>query len=178
MKREEGRGKRQEQRKDNWDNENTSPSPLPPFPFPAKKVFLAQTDTTVGFLSQNADALIKIKERPTHKQFLKVYADWKTFKANGGRIPKAHRAYLRKAEKTTFITKGNANRVVNSGQHHTLLELYGWLYSTSANQSGKPYERSFCEASADIIVEDFRGFSESLPSSIELLGKIKRKKLR
>ena len=178
MKREEGRGKREEQRKDNWDSENTSPFPLPPFPFPAKKVFLAQTDTTVGFLSQSADTLIRIKTRPPHKQFLKVYADWKVFKADGGRIPKAHRAYLRRAEKTTFVIKDDAYRVVNSGEHHELLKSYGWLYSTSANQSGKPYERSFCEASADIIVEDFRGFSESLPSSIELLGKIKRKKLR
>ncbi|MEA3374216.1 MAG: hypothetical protein U9Q62_11085 [Campylobacterota bacterium] len=143
-----------------------------------KKVLLAQTDTTVGFLSKNSDALIRVKERPSHKQFLKVYAQWKTFKADGGRIPKAQRSYLRRAEKTTFIIKGNAYRVVNSGEHHNLLRPYGWLYSTSANQSGKEYERSFCEASADIIVEDFRGFKESLPSSIELLGKRKRRKLR
>lgn len=143
-----------------------------------KKVLLAQTDTTVGFLSQNADALTRIKERPSHKQYLRVYADWKTFQAGGGRIPKAHRRYIRRADKTTFVVKANAYRIVNNGEHHELLKPYGWLYSTSANQSGKAFDRSFCEASADIIVEDVRSFEESRPSSIERLGKTKRRKLR
>ena len=39
-------------------------------------VLLAQTDTTVGLLSQDAKKLQKIKERPTSKPFIKVY---KTF---------------------------------------------------------------------------------------------------
>lgn len=143
-----------------------------------QKVFLTQTDTTVGFLSQDAEALSRIKGRAPDKPFLKVYAEWKTFKAFGGRIPKTHRAYLRRARKTTFIVKNQASRIVNAGAHHTFLKPYGWFYSTSANQSGKPFERSFCEANADIIVLDKRGFSESVPSTIERLGREKKRKLR
>ena len=142
------------------------------------KIILAQTDTTVGFLSRDEYALVKIKGRPPGKPFLKVYADLKTFKASGGRVPKRHRTRLRRSKKSTFVVKGAAFRIVSDSSHRNLLKSYGWLYSTSANQSGQPFERSFCEAGSDIIVEDFRGLHESPPSSIMKLGKKKRRKLR
>ena len=34
------------------------------------KVFLTQTDTTIGFVSQNADKLTAIKQRPPHKHYI------------------------------------------------------------------------------------------------------------
>ena len=37
-----------------------------------KLVILAQTDTTVGFLSLDADTLYEIKERSTKKQFINL----------------------------------------------------------------------------------------------------------
>jgi len=142
------------------------------------KVILAQTDTTVGFLSQSRQALSDVKTRSRQKPFLKVYADLKGFKASGGRIPKIHRTRVRRSRKTTYIVKSNAFRIVRDGPHHHLLKHYRWLFSTSANRSGHPYERSFCEASADIIIEDFRGLYEAPPSSLELLKKKKRIKIR
>ena len=153
-------------------------STQPILPFHADKVLLAQTDTTVGFLSQNADSLAFIKERPQHKHFLKVYADWKNFKASYGRIPKAHRSRVRRSDKTTYIVKNNAFRVIHEPHHHDLIKSYGWLFSTSANQSGHKYEQNFCEASADVIIEDFRGLHENPPSSIIRLGKHKAKRVR
>lgn len=143
-----------------------------------KQVLLAQTDTTVGFLSQDADALTRIKQRPPDKPYLKVFADWRIFSENGGRVPRSHRRFLRRAKKTTFILKNQAYRIVNSGEHHQLLKTYRWFYSTSANQSGHAFERSFCEANADIIVQDYRGFYESRPSTILRLGRQKRRRLR
>lgn len=148
------------------------------FPFPANKVILAQTDTTVGFLSQSHRALNSIKSRSQQKPFLKVYTDLKTFKADGKRIPKIHRRRVRRSKRTTYIVKTEAFRIVRDLYHHRLVRCYGWLFSTSANRSGHAYERSFCEASADIIIEDFRGLHEAPPSSIELLRKKKRRKIR
>lgn len=145
---------------------------------PMNKIILAQTDTTVGFLSRDADALARVKGRPPHKQFLKVYAGLESFKANGGRVPNTRKARLRCSKKTTYIVKGSAFRIISEPRHYALVKPYGWLYSTSANQSGHGFERSFCEANADIIVEDVRGFRENPPSSIIRLGKTKMRRLR
>ena len=144
----------------------------------SNKIFLAQTDTTVGFLSQDDTRLEQVKARLPGKQFLKVFADLNTYKASGGRVPSRHKASVRRAKKTTFIVKGQAFRIANDGHHHHFLKRYGWMYSTSANRSGHRYERDFCVANADIIVEDFRGLHESASSTIMRLGREKRRKLR
>ncbi len=146
--------------------------------FPTQKVLLTQTDTTVGLLSQDASRLTTIKQRPQAKSFLKVYADLKAFKSSGGRIPKRRRSQVRRSKRRTYVVKDEAFRIINDSRHHRLLKQYGWSFSTSANQSGHSFKRSFCEASADIIVEDFRGLYEGTPSSIELLGRVKRRKIR
>ena len=36
------------------------------------KVFLTQTDTTIGFVSQNTDRLTAIKQRSPHKYYIKA----------------------------------------------------------------------------------------------------------
>ena len=145
---------------------------------PSEKIHLVQTDTTVGFLSQNAESLDTLKARPSGKQFLKVFSDLKSYKASGGRVPNRHKAKVRRAKKTTFIVKNQAFRIVTDPLHRAFLQRHGWMYSTSANRSGHPFERSFCEANADIIVEDFRGFCECEASSIVRLGCTKRSRLR
>ena len=48
-----------------------------------KNILLTQTDTTVGFLSQDAARLCDIKSRTSTKPFIKVY---KTFKEKNGNI--------------------------------------------------------------------------------------------
>jgi tRNA A37 threonylcarbamoyladenosine synthetase subunit TsaC/SUA5/YrdC len=146
--------------------------------FTENRVFLVQTDTTVGFLSQNAAALEQVKGRPEGKQFLKVFADLRTYKASGGRVPPKYRTAVRRAKKTTFIARNRAFRIVSDTEHHRFLQRYGWMYSTSANPSGCAYKRSFCEAEADIIVEDPGGLHEAPPSSIVRLGRTKRRSVR
>ncbi|MFT7005054.1 MAG: tRNA A37 threonylcarbamoyladenosine synthetase subunit TsaC/SUA5/YrdC, partial [Sulfurimonas sp.] len=50
------------------------------------KVTLTQTDTTVGFLSQDEKKLQEIKSRQQNKPFIKVYKDFKTLLASGHRV--------------------------------------------------------------------------------------------
>ena len=144
----------------------------------SKKVFLVQTDTTVGFLSRDDKKLEEVKARLPGKQFLKVFADLKSYKATGGRVPEKYKAIVRRAKKTTFIVKGQAFRIARDTEHNAFLKRYGWMYSTSANRSGHHYERDYCTAKADIIVEDFRGLHEDAASSLVRLGRETRRKLR
>ena len=130
-----------------------------------KSVLLAQTDTTVGFLSQDAQRLQEIKKRDNTKPFLKVFSNFKTLRQNI-RIPIIHKHLVRYSRKTTFIVKNQAFRYIDDPEHSHLIERYGWLYSTSANESGKEYDELFCQSISDHVVEDYRGLSERSASKI------------
>jgi len=147
-------------------------------PNPAKRVILAQTDTTVGFLSQDSKVLAKIKQRSKQKPFLRVFSDLGHYKASSERIPKRHRSRLRRSRRVTYVVKGKAIRIIHDHFQLQLFRPSGWAFSTSANQAGHGFERDFCESAADIIVEESRGLCEGVPSSIERLGKVKRRRLR
>ena len=141
-------------------------------------VLLAQTDTTVGFLSTDAKSLEEVKSRPSSKQFLKVYPSFKEFKNDGNRVPQRFKNLVRRAKKTTFIIKGRASRVVKDPLHLKLLQKYSWLYSTSANKSGCSFDKDFCIRKSDIIIEDHRGFKEDTPSALYMVGNAKIRRLR
>ncbi|AFV97015.1 MULTISPECIES: hypothetical protein [unclassified Sulfuricurvum] len=141
------------------------------------KIILAQTDTTVGFLSQNAKRLEEIKGRAGNKPFLKVYADLKVL-CHDIRIPPLHKHRVRHSTKTTFIVKNQAFRYVKDPDHARLIQPYGWLYSTSANEGGKNFDNTFCRAVSDIIVEDYRGLHEQSASKIFVLNTTHLKQLR
>jgi len=68
-----------------------------------------------------------------------------------------------------------AFRVAPNKLHSQILRDSLWNYSTSANESGKEYNRDFCEEKADIIVEDKDGLFEAKASK---LLKINAKKIR
>jgi tRNA A37 threonylcarbamoyladenosine synthetase subunit TsaC/SUA5/YrdC len=141
-------------------------------------LYLVQTDTTVGFLSQDSAKLSKIKNRPLNKEYLSVHSDFKNFKAMKKRIPNVHKAYARAAQRTTFVTKNRASRIVSNTAHHDFLKPFGWFYSTSANESGKSFEDSFVRNAAEIVVEDHCGFRQSQPSTILKLSSKRKVRLR
>ena len=141
-------------------------------------VILAQTDTTVGFLSQDANKLSEIKERPSHKPFIQSFDSLKTYTEMGGRVPNRHKSRLRRSKSTSYVINNIAIRVVSEGQHHQLLSKHGWLYSTSANEKGKTYESGFAEQKADIIIEDQRGLFEGTASNIYKINSKKIRRLR
>ena len=141
------------------------------------QILLAQTDTTVGFLSQDASRLKEIKMRVGEKPFLKVYAELKVL-TRDIRIPPAHKHRVRHSTKTTFVLKNQAFRYVNDTKHAGLIRAYGWLYSTSANESGKSFDETFCRAVSEIVVEDAQGLHEQSASKIFLLNATHLKQLR
>jgi len=142
------------------------------------KIILTQTDTTVGFLSQNTVKLQEIKNRNSGKPFIIVYKTFKALKQNGLRIPNSQKASFRRAKKTTYIVKNQAFRVALDTLDSKLLTSVTWNYSTSANESGKMFERTFCEQKADIIVEDKSTLYEGMASSLYKINNCVTKRLR
>jgi len=142
------------------------------------KVFLVQTDTTVGFLSQDSLRLEKIKEREGHKPFVQVVHSLKALKKIA-RIPKQHRQRVRRSKRTTFVYPNNkAVRVVKDKKHAAFIKPFEWFYSTSANEKSLSYKEEFAFSKSDIIVEDKHGLYEGASSKIYRLDPCKIKRLR
>ena len=115
-------------------------------------VFLTQTDTTIGFVSQNAKKLTQIKQRPPHKHYIKAVNSLETLKSFA-RIPSSHKNKVRRARKTTFILpNGYSYRVIKDPHHLLLLNRLTWAYTTSANLSNQPYDEDFALEKADVII--------------------------
>ncbi len=141
-------------------------------------VILTQTDTTVGFLSQNAQKLYEIKSRPQTKPFIKVYKDFKSFLQDGNRVSRGRKNLVRRSKKTTFIINNFSFRVAEINLDSKILKETPWFYSTSANKSAENFDRDFCESKADIIIEDINSLVEKDSSSLIKINSKKRRKLR
>ena len=141
-------------------------------------IYLAQTDTTVGFLSRDFKKLNKIKKRDINKKVL-IEVDSLTTLKNFVRVPNKFKKKVRRAKKTTFIyPKGDSFRVVKDKNHLKFLKKFKWMYSTSANLSGKKFDKLWAFKVVDIVVEDKRGFFEGKPSTIYKVNNYKIKKIR
>lgn len=140
-------------------------------------LFLAQSDTTVGFLSQNAEHINSAKGREGKKVLLEV--DCLATLRNFTRIPEIHKNFVRKAKKTTFIyPNALALRVIKDEFHLRFLHFYKWLYSSSANPTASCFSLDFALQKADIIIEDKRGFFQNSPSKIYKLTRTQAKRIR
>jgi len=142
------------------------------------QVVLTQTDTTVGFLSQNEKQLKNIKSRESSKPFIKVFKSFYALKKSNIRVPHNRKKMLRRAKKTTFIIKNSAFRVAQETLNSSVLRATQWNYSTSANASGKSFELKFCEEKADIIIQDKNTLFEGKASSLLKINKKRIKRLR
>ncbi|MCB4742999.1 MAG: Sua5 YciO YrdC YwlC family protein [Sulfurovum sp.] len=139
-------------------------------------IFLTQTDTIVGFISQNSTKLTQIKQRPPHKHYIRAVNSLHLLKSFT-RVPKIHKKRLRHSQKTTFIMPNTCSfRVVKDSHHLLLLNRIDWAYTTSANLSGNTYDENFSKDATDIIVEPLH--NECTPSRIIKLGKYSLKKIR
>ena len=144
----------------------------------ASLVYLAQTETTAGFLSQNNNALNEAKNRPQGKTFLISVDSFSTLKTFT-RVTKNHRKTIRRASKTTFAyPNGLAIRVVKEDEHLRFLKKFKWMYSTSSNKSAERFDENFALSKADIAIKTKRGFFEATPSMILKVGKKNFKKIR
>lgn len=143
------------------------------------KVYLVQTDTTVGFSSSNDEKLSEIKQRPKSQKILQTVDSFHTLKQHT-RIPKKFRKYVRNATQTTFIYPNkNSFRVVPKNRsYHDFIKKFNTIYSTSANLTGCSYDETFSINNADVIVVDNQGFSNKSSSSMIKISKNKARKIR
>jgi len=139
-------------------------------------VFLAQTDTTVGFISQNADKITVIKQRPSYKHYITAVNSFHTLKTLV-RIPQQHKNRVRRSTKTTFVMQNKESyRVIFDVQHLLLLNRLKWAFTSSANLSNEAYDETFAKNMADVIIEPLFGPKES--SHIYKLGTNTLKRMR
>ena len=142
-----------------------------------KQIYLTQTDTTIGFVSQNASKIDEAKKRKPNKHYIQVVDSFKTLKSFT-RVPTAHKNRVRRAKQTTYIMpNGLSFRVVKETQHNLLLDRLHWLYSSSANLSGAEYDESYAKQRAEVIVS-FPKESRGNPSTIYHLGQKNMKVIR
>jgi len=140
------------------------------------KVFLTQTDTTIGFISQDAEKITAIKQRPPHKHYIKAVNSLATLKTFS-RVPSRHKNKVRRAKKTTFILpNGHSYRVIYDTHHLLLLNRLTWAYTSSANLSGLAYDEGFARNAADIVIEPLKTNTQA--SNIYKLGNINIKRIR
>ena len=126
----------------------------------AHLVFLTQTDTSIGFVSQNAERLTQIKQRPPHKHYIKAVNSLQTLKIFT-RVPSSHKNRVRRATKTTFIMPaGHSYRLIQDPQHLLLLNRLIWAYTTSANLSDQPYDETFAKEAADVMILPLKSNSQ------------------
>ncbi|MEA3513315.1 MAG: Sua5 YciO YrdC YwlC family protein [Campylobacterota bacterium] len=145
----------------------------------SSKVYLTQTDTTVGFLSGDDKKLALIKQRSVSKKTLQVVSSFKKLQ-HKTRVPKRFRKLIRNSKLTSFIyPKGLAFRVVpNNSTHHSFIKKFDCLYSTSANKTGDDYDENFAKNNSDIIVYNQSDFQQNNSSKIYKITKQKLRKIR
>ena len=142
-----------------------------------KYLYLTQTDTTIGFVSQNSSKIDQAKKRLPNKHYIRVVNSLDTLK-EFTRIPQMHKNRIRRATKSTFISPhGDSFRVVKSTRHNLLLDRVKWLYSSSANLSGEEYDASYAKDNTEVVVS-LRGSKKGSASKIYLLGHKRLKTIR
>jgi tRNA A37 threonylcarbamoyladenosine synthetase subunit TsaC/SUA5/YrdC len=141
------------------------------------KLYLTQTDTTIGFVSQDASKIDSAKKRLPDKHYIRVVDSLLTLKSFV-RVPQKYKNLLRRAKKTTFIfPNGLSFRVVKDTEHNILLNRVKWLYSSSANLSGAEYDKLYAKDNAEVIVSS-PSKKKGMASKIYRLGQEKIKSIR
>ena len=142
-------------------------------------IFLVQTDTTVGFLSNDSIKISSIKNRPSSKKILQEVDSFKTLK-NKLRIPKNFRKQIRNSNITTYIYPNNESyRVVsNQSNHHRFIKKFNILYSSSANITKHKFDIKYALEKSDISLNTNEDYSEKKPSKIYKINKNNMIKIR
>lgn len=145
----------------------------------SSKVYLVQTDTTVGFLSSNDKKLNSIKDRPSEQKILQIVSDFKILKQHT-RVPNIYKNRVRRSQKTTYIySNNNAFRVlVHKNKHYDFLNKFNILYSTSANKTNEEFCEKYSIEKSDIVLYTKNIFHENSASKIYKLSSSKIKKIR
>ena len=115
-------------------------------------LYLTQTDTTIGFVSQEPSKIDHAKKRLPNKHYIRVVNSLETLKTFT-RVPQEHKNRVRRSKQTTFIMpNGDSFRVVKDTKHNLLLDRVKWLYSSSANLSGAVYDEVYARNMTEVVV--------------------------
>ena len=115
-------------------------------------LYLTQTDTTIGFISQDASKIDKAKKRLPNKYYIQAVDSLQTLQ-KFSRVPHRHKNRVRRAKRTTFIMpNGLSFRIVKNSEHNLLLDRLGWAYSSSANLSGAEYDEVYAKVVVETII--------------------------
>jgi tRNA A37 threonylcarbamoyladenosine synthetase subunit TsaC/SUA5/YrdC len=116
------------------------------------KLYLTQTDTTIGFVSQDATKIDNAKRRLPNKHYICTVDSLKRLRSLT-RSPQDHKNRIRRAKRTTFVMpNGRSFRVVKESRHNLLLDRAGWFYSSSANLSGEIYDEDYAKKQCEVLV--------------------------
>jgi len=140
-------------------------------------LYLTQTDTTIGFVSQDSTKIDQAKNRLSDKYYIRVVDSLKILKTFT-RVPQEHKNRLRRSTRTTFIfPQGESFRVVKGTKHNLLLNRVKWLYSSSANLSGALYDEDYAKKMTEVMVS-FPNVNSGKASKIYRLGHSRIKSIR
>ena len=115
-------------------------------------LYLTQTDTTIGFICQDASKIDKAKKRKPNKYYIKVVDSLETLKTFT-RVPNKYKNRVRRAKRTSFIMPNSLSfRVVKNTEHNLLLDRLAWVYSSSANLSGAEYDENYAQKNTEVLV--------------------------
>jgi tRNA A37 threonylcarbamoyladenosine synthetase subunit TsaC/SUA5/YrdC len=143
------------------------------------KIYLVQSDTTVGFSSGDDEKLSGIKKRPKEQKTLQVVDSFYQLKLQT-RVPNRFKKLVRNSKHTTFIYPNiNSFRVVFANSNHfSFVKKFHSIYSTSANETKKHFSSSYAYDKADIVVYGKDDFFETNGSKIFKLSNKRIKKIR
>lgn len=143
------------------------------------KIYLAQTDTTVGFLCEDYKKLNSIKNRDIEQKVLREVNSFDTLKSFT-RIPNKFKSKVRRSKKTTFIYPNQQSfRVVDDATvHYDFIQKFKVIYSTSANLTNKKFDLQLAQDKSDIIIYTKNDFYETTASNLYKINNQTIKKLR
>ena len=142
-----------------------------------KALFLTQTDTTIGFISQDPNKIDLAKRRLPNKHYIRAVDSLKTLQ-KFSRVPHKYKNRVRRSKRTTFIMpNGLSFRVIKDCKHNLLLDRVEWAYTSSANLSGFEYDKVYAREATEVIVK-FPSHTKREASKIYYLGTHRIKSIR
>lgn len=141
------------------------------------RIYLAQSDTTVGIFSKDYKALNRLKKRDENKSCLMSISSLDKLKSLT-RAPLKYKKMIRRAKQKTFLYPNQkAIRVSQDERHNIFLDKFDFLYSTSANFHKQKFNYNDISILVDEIINDTT-FSEMPPSKMYKINNNKIKRLR
>ena len=117
-------------------------------------IYLAQTDTTAGFLSSSEEEINLAKKRSIKTPCIKTSFYFYELK-NTAKVPNKYKNLIRRSKKTTFIYKNKQSfRVIKNTKHIEFLKKFRFLFSSSANIHGCSFDINYAKKTANMVVDD------------------------